>query len=73
MLLLCFPDVHATALCVFQMCILLLAAVLLGSEAAPEADEVRYLPGLSKQASFKQYSGYLTVGDHTHLHYWSVL
>ncbi|KAK0131030.1 Lysosomal protective protein [Merluccius polli] len=55
-----------------EMCILLLAVVLLGSEAAPEADEVRYLPGLSKQASFKQYSGYLTVGDHTHLHYWFV-
>ena len=56
-----------------QMCVLLLALLLLGSEAAPKGDEVLYLPGLSKQAAFKQYSGYLTVADNKHLHYWSVL
>ena len=43
----------------------------LGSEAAPAADEVKYLPGLQKQPSFKQYSGYLSVADGKHLHYWS--
>ena len=55
-----------------QICVLLLA-LLLGSEAAPKGDEVLYLPGLGKQAAFKQYSGYLTVADNKHLHYWSVL
>lgn len=40
--------------------------------AAPAADEVTYLPGLHKQASFRHYSGYLSVADGKHLHYWSV-
>ena len=56
------------------MCVLLLALLLLlGSEAAPQGDEVVYLPGLGKQAAFKQYSGYLTIANNKHLHYWSVL
>ncbi|XP_059186259.1 lysosomal protective protein isoform X2 [Centropristis striata] len=45
---------------------------LLAAEAAPAADEVAYLPGLQKQPSFKQYSGYLTVPEGKHLHYWFV-
>lgn len=43
---------------------------LLGSDAAPAADEVKFLPGLQKQPSFRQYSGYLNVSDGIHLHYW---
>ncbi|XP_030230769.1 lysosomal protective protein isoform X2 [Gadus morhua] len=55
------------------MCVLLLALLLLlGSEAAPQGDEVVYLPGLGKQAAFKQYSGYLTIANNKHLHYWFV-
>lgn len=45
---------------------------LLGGDAAPAADEVTYLPGLQKQPSFRHYSGYLSVADGKHLHYWSV-
>lgn len=45
---------------------------LLGADAAPAADEVKYLPGLQKQPSFRHYSGYLSVADGKHLHYWSV-
>ncbi|TRY98878.1 hypothetical protein DNTS_014689, partial [Danionella cerebrum] len=51
------------------VCVLLKALEALG---APEADEIKYLPGLSKQPSFKQYSGYFHVGDYKHLHYWFV-
>lgn len=43
-----------------------------GGAAAPAADEVKFLPGLEKQPSFRQYSGYLHVADGKHLHYWSV-
>lgn len=43
-----------------------------GGAAAPAADEVKFLPGLEKQPSFRQYSGYLSVADGKHLHYWSV-
>uniref|UniRef100_K7FT20 Carboxypeptidase n=1 Tax=Pelodiscus sinensis TaxID=13735 RepID=K7FT20_PELSI len=52
------------------LCALLLAASLV--KAAPSADEVTYLPGLAKQPSFRQYSGYLHVGQNKHLHYWFV-
>ncbi|XP_073324513.1 lysosomal protective protein isoform X3 [Pagrus major] len=45
---------------------------LLGGDAAPAADEVTYLPGLQKQPSFRHYSGYLSVADGKHLHYWLV-
>lgn len=64
-----------TSLPVFQMQGLLLCCFLLavlGSDAAPAADEITYLPGLQKQPSFRQYSGYLSVADGKHLHYWSV-
>uniref|UniRef100_G3NFZ3 Carboxypeptidase n=1 Tax=Gasterosteus aculeatus aculeatus TaxID=481459 RepID=G3NFZ3_GASAC len=49
-----------------------LLTLLGGSDAAAAADEVKYLPGLQKQPSFKQYSGYLSVADGKHLHYWFV-
>lgn len=58
-----------------QMQLLLVCCFLLvwlGAEAAPAADEITYLPGLPKQPSFKQYSGYLSVADRKHLHYWFV-
>lgn len=61
---------------VFQMQVVVLCYFLLsllGSDAAPAADEVTYLPGLQKQPSFRHYSGYLSVADGIHLHYWSVL
>jgi len=44
----------------------------MGTLAAPDADEIKYLPGLQKQPNFKQYSGYLNVADNKHLHYWFV-
>lgn len=60
----------------YQMQLLLLSCYFLsawlGVEAAPAADDITYLPGLQKQPSFKQYSGYLSVADGKHLHYWSV-
>uniref|UniRef100_A0AAR2K7F8 Carboxypeptidase n=1 Tax=Pygocentrus nattereri TaxID=42514 RepID=A0AAR2K7F8_PYGNA len=46
---------------------LLLGAV--GVFSAPDADEIKFLPGLPKQPSFKQYSGYFTVAGNKHLHY----
>uniref|UniRef100_G3NG08 Carboxypeptidase n=1 Tax=Gasterosteus aculeatus TaxID=69293 RepID=G3NG08_GASAC len=59
-----------------QMQLVVLSCFLLtllgGSDAAAAADEVKYLPGLQKQPSFKQYSGYLSVADGKHLHYWFV-
>lgn len=36
----------------------------------PAEDEVGVLPGLARQPSFKQYSGYLRAGDTRLLHYW---
>lgn len=57
----------------FQMH-LVLVCLLLGLleevSGAPDADEIKYLPGLSKQPSFKHYSGYFNVADNKHLHYW---
>uniref|UniRef100_A0A4W3IX54 Carboxypeptidase n=1 Tax=Callorhinchus milii TaxID=7868 RepID=A0A4W3IX54_CALMI len=50
--------------------VMLLRAFVL--ESAPVADEIVYLPGLAKQPSFKQYSGYLNVSDNKHLFYWFV-
>uniref|UniRef100_A0A8C6T4U9 Carboxypeptidase n=1 Tax=Neogobius melanostomus TaxID=47308 RepID=A0A8C6T4U9_9GOBI len=44
----------------------------LSVEAAPAGDEITYLPGLSKQPSFKHYSGYLDLATGKHLHYWFV-
>uniref|UniRef100_A0A667YHR5 Carboxypeptidase n=1 Tax=Myripristis murdjan TaxID=586833 RepID=A0A667YHR5_9TELE len=56
------------------MSLWLLAVLLgmLGSEAARDQDEVKFLPGLQKQPSFRQFSGYLNVADGKHLHYWLV-
>ncbi|XP_051753716.1 lysosomal protective protein isoform X2 [Ctenopharyngodon idella] len=54
---------------------LVLVCLLLGVlevSGAPDADEIKYLPGLSKQPSFKHYSGYFSVADNKHLHYWFV-
>ncbi|XP_026205573.1 lysosomal protective protein isoform X1 [Anabas testudineus] len=59
----------------YQMQVVVLCyflSLLLGGDAAPSADEVTYLPGLQKQPSFRHYSGYLTVADGKHLHYWFV-
>lgn len=55
-----------------QVFLWFLLTFLLGAGAAPSADEVSFLPGLQKQPSFRQYSGYLNVADGKHLHYWSV-
>ncbi|XP_053145457.1 lysosomal protective protein-like isoform X2 [Hemicordylus capensis] len=52
--------------------LLLLAVAAAGVGAAPKMHEIRYLPGLDKQPSFKQYSGYLDVDGDKHLHYWFV-
>ncbi|KAM6979845.1 lysosomal protective protein-like [Aplochiton taeniatus] len=52
--------------------LLLMLLAILRAECASDADEITYLPGLQKQPSFKQYSGYLTVADNKHLHYWFV-
>nr|KAF6329790.1 cathepsin A [Myotis myotis] len=41
-------------------------------EAAPDQDEIQCLPGLAKQPSFRQYSGYLRGSGSKHLHYWFV-
>lgn len=51
---------------------LVLLTLFLCVEAAPAGDEVKYLPGLAKQPSFKQYSGYLDLSTGKHLHYWFV-
>ncbi|KAL2090907.1 hypothetical protein ACEWY4_013170 [Coilia grayii] len=50
-------------------CLLFFGTFVFG---APDADEIKFLPGLPKQPSFKQYSGYLNVADNKHLHYWFV-
>ncbi|XP_067856819.1 lysosomal protective protein [Heptranchias perlo] len=42
------------------------------TESAPAKDEIIYLPGLAKQPSFRQYSGYLNASENKHLHYWFV-
>ncbi|NWV62263.1 PPGB protein, partial [Malurus elegans] len=47
--------------------------LLLGlARAAPPDHEVTYLPGLSKQPSFRHFSGYLCAGPGKYLHYWYV-
>ncbi|KAK7921806.1 hypothetical protein WMY93_008708 [Mugilogobius chulae] len=44
--------------------------LLLGAE--PVDDEVKSLPGLNKQPSFRHFSGYLDLSTGKHLHYWFV-
>ncbi|KAK1156289.1 lysosomal protective protein-like [Acipenser oxyrinchus oxyrinchus] len=53
-----------------ELCLLLLG--VLSVQGAPDSDEVKFLPGLDKQPSFRQYSGYLNVAESKHLHYWFV-
>ncbi|GAA6235362.1 lysosomal protective protein, partial [Lates japonicus] len=55
-----------------QVLLLCYFLFLLSADSAPTADEVTYLPGLQKQPSFRHYSGYLSVADGKHLHYWFV-
>ncbi|MBN3325133.1 PPGB protein, partial [Atractosteus spatula] len=50
--------------------LLLLLLGVLRVQGAPDADEIKYLPGLEKQPGFRQYSGYLNVSGSKHLHYW---
>uniref|UniRef100_A0A5F9CB14 Carboxypeptidase n=1 Tax=Oryctolagus cuniculus TaxID=9986 RepID=A0A5F9CB14_RABIT len=50
--------------------LLLVASCAPRSQAAPEQDEIQCLPGLAKQPSFRQYSGYLRASDSKHFHYW---
>ncbi|XP_058670572.1 lysosomal protective protein [Ammospiza nelsoni] len=53
--------------------VLLSSLLLLGlGWAAPRDHEVTYLPGLSKQPSFRHFSGYLCAGPGKYLHYWFV-
>uniref|UniRef100_A0A3P9PMC2 Carboxypeptidase n=1 Tax=Poecilia reticulata TaxID=8081 RepID=A0A3P9PMC2_POERE len=52
-----------------QVFLWFLLTFLLGAGAAPSADEIGFLPGLQKQPSFRQYSGYLSLADGKHLHY----
>ncbi|XP_076870067.1 lysosomal protective protein [Brachyhypopomus gauderio] len=52
--------------------VLVVCLLVVGGLGAPDADEIKYLPGLAKQPSFKQYSGYLNVAENKHLHYWFV-
>ncbi|XP_043946159.1 lysosomal protective protein [Protopterus annectens] len=54
----------------FLVVVLLLQSSVVTS--APAEDEVTYLPGLVKQPSFRQYSGYLSTANGKHLHYWFV-
>lgn len=67
-------KVKSVIIAVFQMHLVLVCLLLgvLEVSGAPDADEIKYLPGLSKQPSFKHYSGYFSVADNKHLHYWSV-
>uniref|UniRef100_A0A673XGE4 Uncharacterized protein n=1 Tax=Salmo trutta TaxID=8032 RepID=A0A673XGE4_SALTR len=51
----------------------LVLSLLLGASGtigAPEADTIKFLPGLQKQPNFKQYSGYFNVADNKPPHYW---
>ncbi|KAI2595124.1 cathepsin A, partial [Homo sapiens] len=52
--------------------LLLLVSWASRGEAAPDQDEIQRLPGLAKQPSFRQYSGYLKGSGSKHLHYWFV-
>ncbi|XP_077315357.1 lysosomal protective protein-like [Lithobates pipiens] len=55
---------------VFLLCTMLLVA--LSIEAAPQKDQITYLPGLEEQPCFQQYSGYLNVSGGKYFHYWFV-
>ncbi|PNJ86009.1 CTSA isoform 14 [Pongo abelii] len=49
--------------------LLLLVSWASRGEAASDQDEIQRLPGLAKQPSFRQYSGYLKGSGSKHLHY----
>lgn len=51
--------------------LLLLVSWAPRGQAAPDQDEIQSLPGLAKQPSFRQYSGYLRGSGSKRLHYWS--
>ncbi|XP_041375528.1 lysosomal protective protein-like [Gigantopelta aegis] len=55
-----------------MMFVLILVAVALidVSVAAVAGDEIKMMPGLKKQPSFRQYSGYLKASGTKKLHYW---
>ncbi|XP_072917635.1 lysosomal protective protein isoform X1 [Hemitrygon akajei] len=52
--------------------VLILVVQVFVAESAPAEDEITYLPGLAKQSSFRQYSGYLNTSENKYLHYWFV-
>ncbi|KAM4623062.1 lysosomal protective protein-like [Discoglossus pictus] len=54
------------------MILVIVPFLFLGSLAAPSEDEIKHLPGLPSQPSFRHYSGYLNVTGGKHLHYWFV-
>ncbi|EPY78752.1 lysosomal protective protein [Camelus ferus] len=56
----------------FLLLLLLLLSWAPRSETAPKQDEIDCLPGLAKQPSFRQFSGYLRGSGSKHLHYWFV-
>ncbi|XP_076438729.1 lysosomal protective protein-like [Babylonia areolata] len=68
---------HVSSL-LWASCLLLLfsaATATPGTTVTPDApagDEILSLPGLKKQPSFKQYSGYLPASGSKKLHYWFV-
>lgn len=63
-----FPQMPRAALS--PLLLLLLLSWASRDEAAPDQDEIDCLPGLAKQPSFRQYSGYLRASDSKHFHYW---
>ena len=51
---------------------LFLTAVLTFAPSFRPTDEVKALPGWNASLPSKQFSGYLSVGEHKKLHYWLV-
>jgi carboxypeptidase C (cathepsin A) len=50
----------------------LTTTLVLTAQGTPDADEVTSLPGWDAALPSKQYSGYLTVNETKHMHYWMV-
>ncbi len=50
--------------------IVLLGVSLSLCHAAVPEDEIKMMPGLERQPTFKQYSGYLRASGTKKLHYW---
>jgi len=58
---------------VFNILILFLISSVYGIDYTPEAlaDEVRNLPGVNEELSFRQFSGFLDIPESTKkIHYW---